>query len=100
MLSPSKRIKVKEIIERISNGHPISLRERLLIHKYAQNDQSISSWLNKAQRRQQQQSSNDELDLLLNDLDLGSADPQSIYRPDQDDLGEWFSGAPPWISRS
>ena len=37
---------------------------------------------------------------LLNGLDLCSSDPHSTYNPDQDDLGEWFSGAPSWIRRS
>ena len=40
------------------------------------------------------------LDELLNGLDLCSSDPHSTYNPDQEDLGEWFSGAPSWIRRS
>ncbi len=41
-----------------------------------------------------------KIDDLLNGLDLCSSDPHATYNPDQDDIGEWFSGAPAWVRRS
>ena len=40
------------------------------------------------------------LDELLNELDLKSDEPHSTYNPDQDYLGEWFTGETSWIIKS
>ena len=59
-----------------------------------------SNWLKKARRLQQGNSATNQLDKLINGLDLGSSDPNHIYKPDPDELGGWFSGAPSWVARS
>ncbi len=100
MLSPSLRNKVKEILQRVARGETVSLDERLYIHNLADRDQEVGSWLTRARRRQQNKKSNDSIEDLLNNLDLGSPDPQGFYKPDQEDLGEWFGGAPSWLGRS
>ena len=84
----------------MANGKTVTLKERIYINKYASNNQNVSAWLRKASCLQRKKNSSNEIDELLNGLDLCSSDPHSTYNPDQDDIGEWFSGAPSWIRRS
>ena len=100
MLTTASRLRIQEILTRIANGNRVTLEERIYINKYASRNQNVSDWLRKASHIQRNKINNDPIDELLNGLDLCSSDPHSIYNPDQDDLGEWFSGAPSWIRRS
>ena len=100
MLTTSTRIRIQEILSRISKGDEVTLEERIYINKYASKNQNVSTWLRKASRIQRNNHTSDPIDELLNGLDLCSEEPHSTYNPDQDDLGEWFSGAPSWIRRS
>jgi len=81
-------------------GNLVSLEERIYINKYARKNQNVSTWLRKAIHTQRNKHISDPIDELINGLDLCSSDPHSTFNPDQDDLGEWFSGAPSWIRRS
>ena len=100
MLTTSSRLRIQEILTRIAKGEEVSLQERIYINKYATRDPNVSAWLRKASHIQQNKPLSNSIDKLLNGLDLCSSDPHSTYNPDQDDLGEWFSGAPSWIRRS
>tara|TARA_B100000579_G_C22596227_1_gene740478 strand:+ start:381 stop:683 length:303 start_codon:yes stop_codon:yes gene_type:complete len=100
MLTTSSRLRIQEILTRISTGSNVTLEERIYINKYATKNQSVSSWLRKASRIQRQDKISNQIDELLNGLDLISDEPHVIYNPDHDDLGEWFLGAPSWIKRS
>ena len=100
MFSISTRLHLKNILERIATGSEISLQERIYINKFADQNQSVAICLKKASRMQKNQNTTNEIDQLLNDLELGSSDPQSVFKPKVDDLGEWFSGAPSWLARS
>ena len=100
MLSTSSRIRIQEILTRLSLGKEVSLKERIYINKYATKNQNVASWLRKASLIQRNESILNPIDKLLNELDLSSNEPNSTYDPDRDDLGEWFSGAPSWIRRS
>ena len=100
MLTTSSRLRIQEILIRLSNGNQVTLEERIYINKFATKDQNVSSWLRKATRIQRNQPTSNPIDELLNGLDLSSDEPHSTYNVDQDDLGEWFSGAPSWIRRS
>ena len=101
MLTTSTRIRIQEILTRISKGNEVSLEERIYINKYASKNQNVSSWLRKASHAQRNKLSIiTPIDKLINGLDLCSTDPHSTFNPDQDDLGEWFTGAPAWIRRS
>ncbi len=100
MLSTSSRLRIQEILTRLSRGNVVTLEERIYINKYAAKNQNVSSWLKQASRIQRKQHVAHPIDKLLNGLDLYSDDPHASYNPDQDDLGEWFSGAPSWIRRS
>ena len=72
----------------------------IYINKFASRDQNVSSWLRKASNYQRNKQSSDPINKLLNELDICESDPHSTFNPNQDDLGEWFSGAPSWIKRS
>jgi len=100
MLTTSSRIRIQEILTRLSKGNQVTLEERIYINKYAAKNQNVSNWLRKASRIQRNQSLTNPIDTLLNGLDLNPDEPYSTYNPDRDDLGEWFSGAPSWIRRS
>ncbi len=100
MLTTSSRLRIQEILSRLAIGNEVTLEERIYINKYATKNQNVSSWLRKALLRQRNKYTSNPIDELLDGLDLSSEDPNSTYNPDQDDLGEWFSGAPSWIRRS
>jgi len=100
MLTTSSRLRIQEILSRIATGDKVTLDERIYINKYAAKNQNVSSWLRKASLIQRSKHNSNPIDKLLNGLDLCSEDPHSTFNPDQDDLGEWFSGAPSWIKRS
>ena len=100
MLTTTSRLRIQEILTRLSMGKQVTLEERIYISKYATRNQNVSSWLRKASRIQRQEKINNQIDELLNGLDLSADEPHVTYNPDHDDLGEWFSGAPSWIRRS
>ena len=100
MLTTSTRIRIQEILTRLAMGDRVTLEERIYVNKYASKNQNVSTWLRKASCLQRNQDISNPIDELLNGLDLSSSEPHSTYNPDQDDLGEWFSGAPSWIRRS
>ena len=100
MLTTSSRLRIQEILTRMSMGNKVTLQERIYINKYAKQNQNVSSWLRKASRIQRNQPISSPIDELLNELDLNPDEPHSTFNPDRDDLGEWFSGAPSWIRRS
>ena len=100
MLTPSTRLRLQAILERIGSDQPVSLQERIYVQKFADRDQGVAGWLLKARRRQQQQTPADGLDQLLSDLNLGTADPDRTYRRGDDDIEGWFGGAPGWVRRS
>ena len=100
MLTTSARVRIQEILTRIAKGNEVTLEERIYINKYASRNQNVSAWLRKASHLQRNPLRSNPIDELINGLDLCSSDPHSTYNPDQDDIGEWFSGAPSWIKRS
>ena len=95
MITTSTRLRLQEICQRIALGEAVSLCERIELQKFADRDRSVLSWMNRAQRRQRQGSVTG-LNELLMDMDLGSNDPCDQRRP-EDDLGEWFGNADPWL---
>ena len=100
MLNTSARVQIQEILIRLSKGNEVTLEERIYINKYASRNQNVSAWLRKALYMQKTSNNSNQIDELLHGLDLYSSDPHSTYNQDQDDLGEWFSGAPSWVRRS
>ena len=100
MLTTTARLRIQEILRRIAKGKEVTLEERIYINKFASKNQNVSAWLRKASNLQREKRITNPIDELLDDLDLSPSDPCSTYNPDQNDLGEWFSGAPLWVRRS
>ena len=100
MLSTSTRLRIQNILIKLSNNQEVTLQERIYINKFADRDQSVSSWLKKARQLQKTKIPLDSIDNLITELGIGSPDPDSIYNPEQEDLGDWFTGAPSWLGRS
>ncbi len=100
MLSSSTRLRISDILKRIENGQPVSISERIYLKKFADNDQSVASWVHKARVKQKRTKQVDGIEELLNGLSLGSPDPNTDFNSKEDDLADWFKGAPSWLSRS
>lgn len=105
MLTPSTRLRLQGILERISTDQPVSLQDRIYVQKFADRDQGVAAWLLQARRRQLQQvpessMARDGIDHLLEQMNLGPVDPDAAYRPGEDDIEGWFGGAPGWVRRS
>ena len=99
MLTTSTRLKLQSILRRLAEGSSISLSERVYLQKFADCDRSVSSWLRQARRQQLAGGVRSGVDSLLDDLNIGSAEPDQQHRPGADDLGDWFGGAEPWLRR-
>ncbi|WP_413326613.1 hypothetical protein [Synechococcus sp. MIT S9503] len=99
MLTTSTRLKLQSILRRLAEGSSISLSERVYLQKFADCDRSVSSWLRQARRQQLASGCRSGVDGLLDDLNIGSAEPDQQHRPGADDLGDWFGGAEPWLRR-
>ena len=100
MLTTSTRLRLQDILKRIASSQSVSLSERIYLQKFVDHDPTVAAWLRRARRQQQQQQHRDGVDQLLGRLDLGVADPDERFHPDDDDLGDWFRGAPSWLRRS
>ena len=100
MLTTQTRLRLQAILRRLAAGHCVSLSERIELQKFADRDQTVSAWLRRARRRQAHHQGTEPVDQLLNNLDLGNSDPHEDFKADEDDLGDWFSGAPTWLRRS
>ena len=101
LLSNQKRLKIQEIIRRISLDKEVSLEERIFIEKYAKHSSMISLWLRKANSiRRHGLQSKDSINGLLQSLGIDSLDRENHFNPDKDDISDWFGGSPDWIKRS
>ncbi len=100
MFSTATRLRLKSILERIAKGEVVTLKERVFVGNFADQNQTVATCLRKAQQLQQKREPINGIDQLLHGLNLGATDPEASYKPKIDDLGEWFSGAPSWLGRS
>ncbi len=100
MLTNESRERLKGILERLSSDQAVTLEERKYLYHCADKDQSVATWVHKARREQQHREPTDSLEKLLDELTLGSLDPDSQHNGKQEDLAEFFLGAPSWLGRS
>ncbi len=100
MLSKKKISRIQEILKRLSKGEEVSFAERLYIREQADEDQKVMAWVKKASKLQIGYDSDDLIDEFLTELELGSSDTDCLSKPDPEDLGNWFKGAPSWVARS
>ena len=70
------------------------------LQKNADSDQSVASWFHMARGKQQKaDKTQDPIDNLLEGLSIGNNEPDNSQNA-HEDLGEFFRGAPSWLSRS
>ncbi|MFY7696554.1 MAG: hypothetical protein ACOVQK_09400, partial [Cyanobium sp.] len=75
MLTPSTRLRLQAILDRIGADQPVTLQERIYVQKFADRDQGVAAWLLQARRRQLQQTPvdgkpKDGIDHLLEQMNL------------------------------
>ena len=101
LLSNQKRQKIHGIVKRIAQDKSISLEERIYVEKFAQHNSTISLWLKKANSiRRNGKNNNSGVDNLLQSLGIDGLDKENHFKPNEDDISDWFSGAPNWLRRS
>ena len=101
LLNNQKRLKIQEIIKRISLDKEVSLKERIYIEKYAKHNSQISLWLKKANSiRRHGIQSEGGINGLLQSLGIDGLEKENHFDPNKDDISDWFGGAPDWLKRS
>ena len=101
LLSNQKRLEIKEIIKRISLDKKVSLKERIIVEKYAKHSSIISLWLKQANSiRRHGIQSRGSINGLLQSLGIDGLERENDFNPNKDDISDWFGGSPDWIKRS
>ena len=101
LLNNQKRLRIQEIIRRISLDKEVSLKERIYVEKYAKHSSVISLWLKKANSiRRHGLLEGDGINDLLQSLGIDGLDQENHFNPNKDDISDWFGGSPDWIKRS
>ena len=101
LLNNQKRLKIQEIIKRISLDKEVTLKERILVEKYAKHSSLISLWLKKANSIRRHGLQNERsINGLLQSLGIDGLDPENHFNASKDDISDWFGGSPDWIKRS
>ena len=100
-LTNKTRLKIKDIVKRISEDDMVSLEERIYLEKLAKHNSTIWTWLKKANslRRYGKQNS-DGINRLIQNLGLDGLETENHFDPKNDDLADWFSGSPDWVRGS
>ena len=93
--------KIQGIIKRIAQDKSITLGERIYVEKFAYHNSTISLWLKKAKSfRRNGTKKNGGIDNLLQSLGIDGSNKENHFNPNEDDISDWFGGAPGWIRRS
>tara|TARA_B100000287_G_C19972164_1_gene518989 strand:- start:38 stop:346 length:309 start_codon:yes stop_codon:yes gene_type:complete len=101
LLSNQKRLKILGIIKRIAHDKLISLEERIYVEKFAKHNSTVSLWLKKANSFRRNGIKNDGgIDNLLQSFGIDGLNKENHFNPNEDDISEWFGGAPDWLRRS
>ena len=100
-LTNQTRLKIKDILKRISKDKQVSLKERIYLEKLAKQNSTIFTWLKQANslRRYGNQNS-DGVNGLIQSLGLDGLESENHFDPKNDDIADWFSGSPEWVKRS
>ena len=101
LLSNQKRLKIQGIVKRIAEDKSISLEERIYVEKFAKHNSTISLWLKKANSfRRDGVKNNRGIDGFLQSFGIDGLDKENHFNPNEDDISDWFGGAPSWLRRS
>ena len=96
-----KRLKIQGIIKRIAQDKSITLEERIFVEKFAHHNSTISLWLKKANSFRRNGIKNDGgIDNLLQSFGIDGLNKENHFNPNEDDISDWFGGAPGWLRRS
>ena len=93
-------IKIQGIIKKIAQDKSITLKERIYVEKFAHHNSTISLWLKKANSFRRNGTKNDGIDNLLQSFGIDGLDKENHFNPNEDDISDWFGGAPGWLRRS
>ena len=100
-LTNKTRLKIKDIVKRISLDEPVSLEERIYVEKFAKHNSTIWTWLKKANSLRRYGKQNlDGINGLIQSLGLDGLETENHFDPKNDDIADWFSGSPDWVRRS
>tara|TARA_A100001035_G_scaffold166780_1_gene132129 strand:- start:347 stop:655 length:309 start_codon:yes stop_codon:yes gene_type:complete len=101
LLNNQKIKKIQGIIKRIAQDESISLEERIFVEKFANHNSTFSYWLKKANSLRRNGEINDSgIDNLLQSLGIDGLDKENHFNQNDDDISDWFRGAPRWSKRS
>ena len=101
MLTTKTRLKLQDILTRLSKNEVVSLDERILVQKYADRNSTVWHWLRKARSIQAKGNlEQGSMDGFMQQMNLPGQTREDHFNRSQDDLGEWFQGSPPWVRRS
>ena len=100
LLNNQKRLKIQGIIKRIAQDKSITLEERIYVEKFANHNSTISLWLKKASSYRRNGIKNDGIDNLLQSFGIDGINKENHFNPNEDDISDWFGGAPGWLRRS
>ena len=101
LLSNQKRLRIQDIVKRISLDKEVSLEERIFVEKYAKHSSTISLWLKKANSiRRHGLQSEGSINGLLQSLGIDGLNRENYFNPNKDDISDWFGGSPDWLKRS
>ena len=93
--------KIKAILKRISLNEEVSIQERIFVENHAKNSSSIWTLLKRASSlRRHGEQNKGSINGLIQSLALDGLESENQFNPANDDVAEWFSGAPDWVRRS
>ena len=95
------RLKLQEIVTRLSNNEVACLDERILVQKYADSNSTVWHWLRKARPiRAKGNLDQGSMGGFMQQMNLQGQTSEDHFNGSHDDLGEWFQGSPQWVRRS
>ena len=101
LLSNAKILKIQWISKRSAQDTSITLDDRRYVEKFAHHNSTISLWLKKANSFRRNGTKNDGgIDNLLQSFGIDGLDKENHFNPNEDDISDWFGGAPGWLRRS
>jgi len=95
MLTTKIRLKLQDIMTRLSKNKVVSLDERILVQKYADGNSTVWHWLRKARPiRAKVNLDQGSMGGFMQQMNLPGQTSEDHFNWSQDDLGEWFQGSP------
>ena len=101
LLSNQKRLRIQQIVRKISLDKEVTLKERIYVEKYAKHSSIVSLWLKRANSiRRHGEYREGSINGLLQSLGIDGLDCENHFNSKKDDISDWFGGSPDWIKRS